>query len=236
MTTLNEKLTKRRQQIKDRSSAGAVFFPKEGTTRIRIRPAPDQVDWAVECTSFYLGQEVKGVFSAVTLGDDCPVMEKYEKLRDSKKSGDKDIAKLMTPRTKYLVAAVIYEENGKGIDVKNSEKMVQVPTGVYNAMLDFFLDPDMGDFTDAEEGYDLKIKRTGKGKQDTEYTLIPVQKSSPIPKDYSEEVDPLDVFTENVVLTYEEAEEKLAQFLVGVTDSADEDDDPAPRKKKRRRK
>jgi len=27
---------------------------------------------------FYLGQEVKGVFSAVTLGDDCPVMEKYE--------------------------------------------------------------------------------------------------------------------------------------------------------------
>jgi len=233
MSSLAEKLAKRRQEIKDRSTGGSVVFIKEGTLRIRILPAPDEVDWAVETTGFYLGPEVKGVFSADTLGEDCPVLEKYHELRDSSKPGDKEIAKTLTPRTKYLVAALVYEdEKGKEIDTKRSGKLVQIPTGVYNTMIDNFLDPEMGDFTDPDTGYDFKIKRTGKGKQDTEYTLLPMRPSA-IPKDYRKEVDPLDIFKESVALSYDEAESKLAQFLVG---STDEDEDEQPKAPKRRKK
>jgi hypothetical protein len=236
MSTLAEKLAKRRQEIKDRSAGGSVIFIKEGTLRIRILPAPDEVDWAVETTGFYLGSEVKGVFSADTLGEDCPILEKYKELRDSNKAGDKDIAKSMTPRTKYLVAAVVYEdEKGKEVDSKNSGKLVQIPTGVYNTMLDNYLDPEMGDFTDPETGYDFKIKRTGKGQQDTTYTLLPMRPSA-IPKEYNKEVDPIDLFTETVVLTYDEAEDKLAQYLVGSSSGSTEEDEPKKKKKKRRKK
>lgn len=235
MSTLAEKLAKRRTEIKDRSAGGSVVFIKEGTMRIRIFPAPDEVDWAVETTGFYLGADIKGVFSADTLGDDCPILEKYKELRDSSKAGDKDIAKSMTPRTKYLVAAIIYEdEKGKNIDKKNSGKLVQIPTGIYNTMLDNYLDPEMGDFTDPKTGYDFKIKRTGKGQQDTSYTLLPMRPSE-IPKEYNKEVDPIDVFTDTVVLSYDDAEGKLAQFLVGGGSTSD-DDAPVKKKKKKRRK
>ncbi len=236
MSTLAEKLAKRRQDIKDRSAGGSIVFIKEGTMRIRILPAPEEVDWAVETTAFYLGPDIKGVFSADTMGDDCPILEKYHELRDSNKAGDKEIAKSITPRTKYLVAALVYaDEKGKEIDDKKSGKLVQIPTGVYNTMIDNFLDPEMGDFTDPETGYDFKIKRTGKGKQDTEYTLLPMRPSV-IPKAYNKEVDPLSLFEETVVLTYDEAETKLAQFLVGETTEDEDEAKPKKRRKKKRSK
>ncbi len=236
-SSLQEKLAKRRQDIKDRSAGGTVNFIKEGTMRIRIKPTPENKDWSVETTHFYLGGDIKGVYSRKTIGEPCPLDEKYEELKDSKHSGDSEIAKSMKPRTKYLVAAVVFvDERGKEVDEKKSEKLTQIPTGVYTQMIDFFLDPDLGDFTDPEDGYDFKIKRTGKGLQDTEYTLLPVPKSPRIPKGYEAEVDPEVIFIEEVLLSYEDCEDKLAQFLVSKDESADEDDEPRKKKKRRRKK
>lgn len=230
-SSLQEKLAKRRQEIKDRSAGGSVVFIKEGTLRIRIKPFPEDEDWAVETSSFYLGGDIKGVFSRETIGEDCPIMEKYEELKNSKKPGDMEIAKRLSPRKKYLVAAVVYsDERGKEINEKDSTKLVQLPTGIYTQLIDFFLDPDVGDFTDPDEGYDLKIKRTGKGKQDTEYTLIPLPRSK-VPTAYRQIVDPMDVFKDSVMLSYEDCENKLAQFLVDANATEDEDEEEVPKKR-----
>jgi hypothetical protein len=222
--TLQEKLRKKRQKIKERSSGGNVTFLKEGTTRIRILPVGEDEDWSFEMIHFYLGNEIKGVFSAASLGKPCPIMEHYQKLKET----DKNEAKKIAPRNKALVVAIVYDdETGKKIDEEKSGKLLMVPSGILSQMIDLFLDPDAGDFTDPVNGYDLKIRRTGKGKLDTEYTLSPVRNSSSIPEKWRKEVD-LRKLVEGVILPYEEAENKLVEYLA--TASTDDDEDEAPRK------
>lgn len=227
---LKERLAKRRKKLAERSGNTGVIFIKEGTTRIRILPVGDEVDWALEMTHFYLGQKIKGIFSAASLGEDCPVMEKYTELKEGN-DDDKDLAKSFTPRTKYLVPAIVYDDDrGKKIDAERSGMLVMLTPTIYGEIIDMFLDPDLGDFTDPDDGYDLKIKRTGTGKTDTEYT-VSAMRPSPTSKEWHKEVD-LDKLAKNAMFTYDQCEEKLAEFLF---DSEESENEPPPKKKKKKR-
>ena len=181
--SLKERLAKRRKKLAERSGQSGIVFIKEGTTRIRILPVGEEEDWALEMTHFYLGSKIKGVFSAASLGDECPVQEKYDELREGN-DDEKELAKSFTPRTKYLVPAIVYEdERGKKIDAEKSGQLVMLTPTIYGEVIDMFLDPDLGDFTDPSDGYDLKVKRTGTGKMDTEYT-VSAMRPSETPKDW----------------------------------------------------
>ena len=233
--SLKEKLKKRREELKKRSG-GKVFFPKEGTTRFRVLPTGDE-DWAVEVTSFYLGSEIKGVFSPVTLDKACPIMEHYESLKGS--DSDLKIKKALSPRKKFLIPVLIYEgEDGKKIDASNSGRLMQVPSRIYTQMIDIFLDSDFPEFNDPEEGFDFKLKREGTTLTNTTYTITPLR-SKPIHADWKKVVDPEDML-EEVIDEYDELESKLAQFLAEVGEDDDGEDDEAteekPRKRKKRRK
>jgi hypothetical protein len=225
---LRERLKKKRQKIKERSSGGNVVFLKEGTTRIRVLPTGEEKDWSFEMVHFYLGPTVKGIFSAASIGKPCPIMEYYNGLKET----DKDAAKRISPRSKALVPVIVYEDDmGKKVDAEKSGKLVMIPNTALTQMIDFYLDPDMGDFTDPVDGYDLKIKRTGTGLTDTEYSVIPVKKNSPIPKGYEKPVD-LRKMVESAILSEEAALEKLAQFLEeGGHNDSDEEEAPRPKKK-----
>lgn len=228
--SLKERLAKKRQEIKARSESKGIVFLKEGTTRIRILPVPKEEDWGFEVVHFYLGNKIKGVFSPATLGKDCPIMEAYETFKADKKK--QDVAKELTPKRKYVVPALVYEDDlGKKIDEARSGKLVLIPNGIYAQLIDFFLDPDNGDFTDPKEGYDLKIKRSGTGKTDTEYSVIP-GKPSAIPAKWAKPVD-LAKMVEAIIEPADEIEEKLETFLAELTtDDDDEDEDETPRKAK----
>lgn len=229
--SLKERLAKRRKKLAERSGNSGVIFIKEGTTRIRILPVGDEEDWALEMTHFYLGQTVKGVFSASSIGDECPVREKYDELKTGN-DDDKELAKSFTPRTKYLVPAIVYDDDrGKKIDSEKSGQLVMLTPTIYGEIIDMFLDPDLGDFTDTEEGYDLKIKRTGTGKTDTEYTVT-AMRPSPTPKDWHKEVD-LKAMAKKAMFTYDQCEEKLAEFLV---EKEGDDPDLPPKKKKKKKR
>lgn len=218
----------------ERSSGSGVVFVKEGTLRVRILPVGDDVDWALEMTHFYLGKTVKGVFSAVSIGDECPVHEKYLELKEGS-DDDKDLAKSFTPRTKYLIPCLVYEdERGKKIDKDKSGKLVMLTPGIYGEIIDFFVDPDLGDFTDPKEGYDLKIKRTGTTMTNTEYSVT-AMRPSPLPKEWNKIVD-LEKMAKTVTLPYEDAEDKLADFLAEGPDLDDDDDDDKPPKRSKKRK
>ncbi len=211
--TLKERIKKKRQEIKDRSKSGSVVFLKQGTTRIRILPVGDEKDFSVEATHFYLGSEIKGVFSPITIGLDCPIMEKYNELKEGS-AGDKDLAKTFYPKKKYLVPAIVYkDEKGTEIDEERSGKLVMIPSSVFGQILDAFLDTEFGDFTDPLNGYDIKLIRTGTGKTDTEYSMFPMPKSKVKSKKWRKEVD-LDALVKEAIPTYADAEDKLAQFLV----------------------
>jgi len=224
--SLKERLRKKRKKLAERSAGSGVIFIKEGTLRIRILPVGEDNDWALEMTHFYLGPTIKGIFSASSLGLPCPVMEAYEELKAGSDS-DKDLAKSFTPRKKYLVPAVIYEdERGKKIDADRSGQLVMLTPTIYGEIIDMFLDPDLGDFTDPKEGYDLKIKRTGSGKLDTEYT-VSAMRPTPLAKEWAKEVD-LNELAKKVLIPYEDAKEKVEEFLL---ENGDDEDEAAPKAK-----
>ena len=103
---------------------------------------------------------------------------------------------------------------------------MMVPRSVYQDIIDLYLDEeDWGDMTDPVEGYDIKITRTGTGKNDTSYSVSPCQKTK-LDKKYRGEVDLEKAIRANI-LSYDELEEKLASFL----NEGDDDEDERPRKK-----
>jgi len=230
-SNLKERLARKKKELAEKGSGkGNIVFPKEGTTRVRILPVGDENEFAIEVTQFYLGAEIKGVFSNSTFGEACPIHDMYKKLSSSKKEADKGIAKVLTPKKKYLMACLVYkDEKGKELD-ENPVKLVQVSGGAYQDIITYFLDEDeWGDMTDPKKGYDIKIIRVGKGMQDTAYSIAPCKTTS-LDKKYDKIYD-LEAMVKAVIPDFDEAEEKLASFLSA--GSFNDDDDDAPKKKKK---
>lgn len=235
--SLRERLAKRRKEIEERGKGkGNILFFKEGTTtRLRVLPVGEEKDWAVEATTFYLNEKIKGVISPATFGKACPIMELYEELKNSKKASDKEMAKKLIPKKKYYVAAIIYKDGaGKEIDEEKGVKLVQLTSGIYGEMIDAFLDPDWGDFTDPNEGYDFKVKRVGSGKMDTVYTCTP-QKPTKLTGKYRKELCDLEKLLSAEIQSYDELVNILAEFQADMGTSEDEDSEKETKKKKRKK-
>ena len=107
-----------------------------------------------------------------------------------------------------------------------SPKFVLLAAGTYQDILEKYLDEDeWGDMTDPEDGYDIKIKRTGSGKTDTEYTVTPC-KNTRAPKGFRKSYN-LDEEVRKILPTYEQTKAFLDQFL-GL-----DPEDEEPKKKKK---
>ena len=91
---------------------------------------------------------------------------------------------------------------------------------------------EWGDMTAIDDnGYDIKLIRSGTGQYDTEYDVQPC-KNTPIAKGYNKEVD-LPEMIRDVIPSYEETAEALNTFLHG---SDDEDEKPKKKSKKTKKK
>lgn len=106
-------------------------------------------------------------------------MEKFQELKNSDDPDDKALASKLVPKRKYLIGVIGYKDTkGKEIDPDRVDKPMMVPRSVYQDIIDLYLDEeDWGDMTDPIEGYDVKITRTGSGKNDTSYSVSPCQKT-----------------------------------------------------------
>lgn len=230
--SLAERLRDKQADIKSRGKGGDMIFFKEGVTRIRAVPVGKENDWSLEVIYFYLGKDIQGYISPKTFGKKCAVYELYEELKGSKKASDQNFAKNMSPKRRFLTLAVRYkDEKGKEVDADAGAKLALLPNGIFQEMIDLFLDDEGGDFTDPLEGYDLKIKRTGKGKMDTEYSLIkcnPTKLAKAFRGPYN-----LEEYVKKIMPTYEESQAIAEKFL---NLGPEEDSDEAPVKKKKKKK
>ena len=239
--SFRERLEDQRKELKKRGKKSEILFLKDGETyRIRIlNPGPDK-EFIFEVTSFYLGGDVKNVFSPSTFGLPCAFAEKYDELKASKKADDKKLAKKLSPRKKSFILAAIYKDTkGKEIDEELSGeggKLIQLGSSATAAeIIDYFLDTeDWGDFFEKGNGYDFKLGRTGAGKLDTEYTVKPCPKTEVERKwrgifDVEERV-------KLIMPTYEETQAMLEEWLSTATPDEDEEEDTRPRRNKKSRK
>lgn len=228
-SSTREKMLARKKKLEEKGSGNGLIFPKEGTLRMRIKSPGDDQELGMEVVQFYI-PGVGGVISPATFDEPCPFMEKYEELKQSKDEDDKELAKRLIPRRRYVIGGIIYKDDkGNGVDYEGQNRGVLIAGAVYQDIIDLYLDEDeAGDMTDPVTGYDIKITRSGSGKFDTTYSVRQC-KPSKLDKKYRSELD-LEKIVRDQIKSYDELEEELNKFLNESTDDAEEDD---PKKKKK---
>ena len=228
-SSTREKMLARKKKLEEKGSGNGLIFPKEGTLRMRIKSPGDDQELGMEVVQFYI-PGVGGVISPATFDEPCPFMEKYEELIQSKDEDDKELAKRLIPRRRYVIGGIIYKDDkGNGVDYDGQNRGVLIAGAVYQDIIDLYLDEDeAGDMTDPVTGYDIKITRSGSGKFDTTYSVRQC-KPSKLDKKYRSELD-LEKIVRDQIKPYDELEEELNKFL---NESPDDDEDDAPKKKKK---
>lgn len=229
-SSTREKMLARKKKLEEKGSGNSLIFPKEGTLRMRIKSPGDDQELGMEVVQFYI-PGVGGVISPATFDEPCPFMEKYEELKQSKDEDDKELAKRLIPRRRYVIGGIIYKDDkGTGVDYEGQNRGVLIAGAVYQDIIDLYLDEDeAGDMTDPVTGYDIKITRSGSGKFDTTYSVRQC-KPSKLDKKYRSDLD-LEKIVRDQIKSYDELEEELNKFLNEAPDDGDEDD--APKKKKK---
>lgn len=229
--TTKDKMLARKKQLESKGNGSGLVFPKEGTLRMRIKSPGDDQELGIELIQFYLNKDLGGVISPATFDEPCPFMEKYQELKNSKDPDDQELAKMLVPRRKYVVGGIVYsDEKGTKVDYEGKDKGVLIPRSVYQDIIDLYLDEDeAGDMTDPRTGYDIKIIRSGSGKNDTTYSARAC-KPTKLDQKYSGNVD-LESIVRSQIKDYDELEEILASFLKEGRDSDEEDEKPKKKKK-----
>lgn len=218
-----EKMLARKKALESKGNSGGLVFPKEGTTRVRIKSPGDDQELGFEVVQFYL-QGIGGFISPATFDEPCPFMEKYQQLKESNDEDDKELAKKLVPRRRFIIGGIIYKDDkGTEVDYEGQDKGVLIAGSVYQDIIDLYLDEDeAGDMTDPINGYDIKITRSGSGRFDTTYS-VRACKPTKLDKAYRKPMD-LEKIVRNQIKSYDELEEELNKFL----NESPVDDDDAP--------
>lgn len=216
----NEKIQKKLEEL----GTGTFFKAKEGKNIIRILPPWSKEGvWYKEATLHYGLQNDSGKERAYPclqmFGKDCPICNKKDEFAQGGEE-DKKIAERLRPRTKYY-ANVMDRATGKVMIWGFSAKTL-------STLLSYTSDPDYGDISDPEEGFDLVIERQGTGRTDTRYQIRMKPKPTEVDMD---EVRLFDLDKEVIEEKDEEELEELIEQNFGEAVSKkskkkkDEDDD-----------
>lgn len=235
--SLKQRMKEKKEELKRKGNSSNILrIKEEGTIRVRVLPTGEDNEFVKEVLQFWLGKDVGSSISPASFGEPCALLEKYHELKESDDEADKDLAKKLMPKKRFLMPVLVYsDDKGKKVNDQDSGKLLQITNGLYGEIIDFYLDEDeWGDMTDPRKGYDLKITREGKGMMDTTYSVMPC-KNSAMPKEWRKEVN-LDDLVKEEADTYEQTEEKLSKFLGAAFDTEDDEADEKPKRKKKSKK
>ncbi len=160
------------------------------SVKIRILPGEDpedlSKDFFVKGINHYNMNPEKPqipVVSPRTLDSNayCPMYEAYLALKKSSSKTDNDMAIKLRPNTRYYMN--VYVKSGE-----NAGKVMvyAAPKQVWEAAITHISNPDYGDITDPEKGFDFNLTRTGSDMNNTSYSLVAVPSPRPIASDEDE--------------------------------------------------
>lgn len=220
---LNMDKIKRRQEELNKPRGGNDYdfwTPQPGRNVIRVCPPKgDKETFWAECDVHYnVGPDNKMVVCLGTFGKPCPVCEAVEELESSGNKDDKALASKM--RYSHKVYLNVIDREGE--EESDSVKVLGCGNSIFKEILNLICDPDYGDITDIEEGYDLIITKKGKGLK-TEYTVNAKPKQTPTSDDLSEE-ELQEALIDLDTLVVEKTYAEITAILYG-EDSDDDDDE-----------
>ena len=148
-----------------RTSSVQIWKPGLGEHKVRCLPwktAPDGQPF-MERWFYYIGENT-GILAPNQFGKPDPINDLIRKLYSSGKPDDRLLAKKLAPKMRCYAPVIVRGEEDKGVQVWSFGKVV------YQRMLSFFLDEEVGDILSPTEGFDLKVlisKAPGKQFNDT---------------------------------------------------------------------
>lgn len=99
---------------------------------------------------YYIGNN-KGILAPHQFGKPDPINDLIRKLYSSGKPEDRLLAKKLQPKMRAYMAVLVRGQEDKGVQVWAFGKPI------YQRLLGFFTDEDVGDILDPTEGFDLKV-------------------------------------------------------------------------------
>jgi hypothetical protein len=162
-----EAIRKRVAELNGTSKRSSVqlWKPPVGEHKIRCLPwknSPDGQPFA-ERWFYYIGDNA-GILAPNQFGKPDPINDLIRKLYSSGKPDDRVLAKKLQPKMRCYAPVVVRGQEDKGVMVWSFGKIV------YQRMLSFFLDEEVGDILSPTEGFDLKVtlsQAPGKAFMDT---------------------------------------------------------------------
>ncbi len=207
----------------DLGSGGGFWKPKEGRSVVRILPPVDEMEFFFVEVGRHFKQ--KQYCPAITTCGDkpCPICELNEILYQS---GDKDAAATFRASRAFWVNMIDRNKEDAGVQVWTPG------ITVFQTLVAYIADPDYGDITDLEDGFDIKLDRKGTDIN-TEYTVIMPRDPSALGTDdqmdeWMEAAEDLQTKVTDALKSYEELIE-AAGIQAYFTDDDEEDDTPSRR-------
>lgn len=226
-------IKKRLQELQSKNSGnankidyGKIFWkPKLGTQVVRIVPRKENRDFPfVEVPFHQYNVFKKSVYCLEVFGEQDPVKQFIKELYSDGTEEAKDLAKKLTPRTKYFAQVVVRGEEEEGVRLWEFNKTT------YEKLLGVMANEDYGDITDLTGGTDLTIEgykdKVKIGKKEQEYIAVnvtPKRNTSALSSNPSyvesflqEQKDILSLYKK---YSYDEIKEMLKNYLQPKDDS-----------------
>lgn len=152
-------------------SSVQLWKPPLGIHRVRgihWKNAPEGQPF-IERWFYYLGEGGSAILSPKQFGKPDPINDLIRKLYSSGTADDKQLAKKLRPSMRTYMAIIVRGQEEKGVQVWS------FGATVYQKLLGYFIDSDVGDIMDVEDGFDLKVtlmQKAGKIYPDTDVEAV----------------------------------------------------------------
>jgi hypothetical protein len=219
VNALKQKLASLQKTEKSSESKGPQlpkWKPSVGKQVVRIVPSKfDSENPFTEMLFYYNIGKRKVIASPLNWGEKDPIAEFAKKLRGTNDKEQWLLSKKLDPKTRVFVPIIVRGEENEGV------KYWEFGKEIYETLLSYAADEEVGDFTDVLVGRDFKLTTVGPESTGTKYnktTIQPTMKTLPLSTD-SDEVEKwleeqIDVKTVYKPLPFETIKEALQEWLM----------------------
>jgi hypothetical protein len=219
-----EALQKPASNNSNNNGKSLFWKPSIGKDSIRIMPSKFNKTTPFSELYFHYGIGKPVMISPINWGEKDPLVEFAKKLRQTDNPENWKLAKKLEPKVRYFAPVVVRGMEDEGV------KIWQFGKELYATFLQLAMDEEVGDYTDVNQGRDIKLTTEGPEMTGTKYnrtTAGPSMKVTSASEDASQielwlenQVNPSEVFKK---ISYEEMKEALESWLTP-EDSAQEGD------------
>lgn len=177
LKAMQKKLNKLQNKGKD-TSESKFWKPEDGTYEVRVLPTKDNDPFKEFWFHYNVGKGTGILCPKRNFGDDCAICEFATKLFKEGQPDTVAMAKDLFVRQRFCSPILVRGAEKEGVKVWSYSKTV------YEELLKTVLDPDFGDITDLDAGFDMKVDK-GKvnGARYSTMKVKPKPKASAMCKD-----------------------------------------------------